>query len=106
QAHAGSSPAPGISGSSRGSQCSSSRRVAMRPLLPLLIAAAACSTSSAGNSAASGTIEVVETDIAPMQAARVVRVRAEEGDAVRAGDTLAVLTQATSQSDVAERAAQ
>jgi len=78
----------------------------MRPLLPLLIAAAACSTSSAGNSAASGTIEVVETDIAPMQAARVVRVRAEEGDAVRAGDTLAVLTQATSQSDVAERAAQ
>ena len=77
----------------------------MRPLLALLVLAAACSSSRADQAAASGTIEVVETDIAPTGAARILRIRAEEGDAVRAGDTLAVLARATTQPDVAERAA-
>lgn len=83
----------------------------MRPLLSWLALATvpalavSCSSSSTDKLAADGTVEVVETDIAPMQAARIVRVRADEGDAVRAGDTLALLTQATTQADIAERAA-
>lgn len=77
----------------------------MRPLVLLLVLAAACSASGTDRVAASGTVEVVETDIAPMQAARIVRIHAEEGDAVQSGDTLATLTQATTQADVAERAA-
>ena len=48
----------------------------MRPLLPLLVIAAACSSSSTDQVSASGTVEVVETDIAPMQAARIVRIHA------------------------------
>ena len=43
---------------------------------------------------AHGTIEVVETDVSPMATARLLRVAVEEGDAVRVGDTLAILTQA------------
>ncbi len=77
----------------------------MRPLLCLVLLASACSPSSTDQPPANGTVEVVETDIAPMQAARVVGIRADEGVAVRIGDTLAVLSQATTQADVAERAA-
>lgn len=83
----------------------------MGPLLSWLALASvpalaiSCSSSSTDKLAADGTVEVVETDIAPMQAARIVSVRADEGAAVRAGDTLALLTQATTQADVAERAA-
>jgi len=44
---------------------------------------------------AHGTIEVIETDVSPMATARLLRVPVEEGDVVQAGDTLAILTQAT-----------
>ncbi len=65
----------------------------------LLIAAAlllaACSRRPATGIVAHGTIEVIETDVSPMATARLLRVPVEEGDAVKAGDTLAILTQAT-----------
>jgi HlyD family secretion protein len=77
----------------------------MRPLLLLLVLAAACSSSGTNQLTASGTVEVVETDIAPAQPARIVSVRVDESDSVRAGDTLAVLTQASAAADIAERAA-
>ncbi|HEX8243116.1 MAG TPA: efflux RND transporter periplasmic adaptor subunit, partial [Longimicrobium sp.] len=44
-------------------------------------------------------------DAAPLQPARVVRVYVAEGDTVRAGDTLAALTQTVTMGDVAVREA-
>jgi len=52
-----------------------------------------------------GTLEVVEVDVAPMTPARVVRVWRQEGDTVRAGDTLVGLTQSTIRADVDARRA-
>lgn len=53
-----------------------------------------------------GTLEVVDVDVAPLVPARVVRVWRQEGDAVRVGDTLVTLTQATLSADIAARQAQ
>ena len=58
-----------------------------------------------GEETATGTIEVVETDVAPMLPARLVAVRVEEGAAVRAGDTLAILRTSTVGGEVAGREA-
>lgn len=77
----------------------------MRLLPAVLLLAAACASSEADQLTANGTIEVTETDVAPVTPARVATVRVDEGDSVRAGDTLGALTQATTQSDVAQRAA-
>jgi HlyD family secretion protein len=52
-----------------------------------------------------GTIELDESDAAPLVAGRVVEVRVEEGDSVVVGDTLALLTQSTIPAAVAERRA-
>jgi HlyD family secretion protein len=60
-------------------------------LLALLLAG--CSRDPAGAYQARGTVEVPEVDVAAMQPARVVAIRFDEGDLVRAGDTLALLTQ-------------
>ena len=54
---------------------------------------------------ARGTVEMREYDVAPTVAARVVSVRVDEGDAVRAGDTLAVLTVADAGPQLAQQAA-
>lgn len=54
---------------------------------------------------ATGTLELEEVDVAPLQPARVVRVWVEEGDAVRAGDTLATLALPATTGDVAQREA-
>jgi HlyD family secretion protein len=51
---------------------------------------AACRTSDEVSTAV-GTLEMVEVDVGPLQAARAVRVLVQEGDAVRVGDTLALL---------------
>ena len=57
----------------------------------------------------SGTLEATETNVAPLLTARLLQVRAEEGDRVAAGDTLLVLdtdllhrqrSQAAAQEDV------
>lgn len=67
------------------------------PVLALL-ALAACRDE--GPRQATGTLEIVETDVAPMQPARVVEVRVREGDTVRAGQVLAVLQQPATQGQV------
>lgn len=54
---------------------------------------------------ATGTVEVVEVDVAPLVPARVLRVVRDEGDVVQQGDTLATLTQATLRADIEGRRA-
>lgn len=80
----------------------------LRPLAPLLLLAA-CQRAAAPETAV-GTLEMVEVDVGPLQPARVVRVLVEEGEPVRAGDTLAVLgsptlTAATAQAEARAAAA-
>jgi HlyD family secretion protein len=50
-------------------------------------------------------VEVRELDVAPQVPARVMRVLVDEGAAVRAGDTLVLLTQSTTRADLAQREA-
>jgi HlyD family secretion protein len=52
-----------------------------------------------------GTIEVDESDAAPLVGGRVVEIRVDEGDTVRVGDTLALLTQSNLPAQVEERRA-
>jgi HlyD family secretion protein len=61
-------------------------------LLPLLLAAA-CGSASADPFLARGTVEIPEVDLSALAPARVIAVRVDEGALVRAGDTLALLTQ-------------
>jgi len=77
----------------------------MRPLPALLLLLTACASPSSDRPSATGTIEVVETDIAPMQVGRLREVRVQEGDPVRAGDTLATLTQPSTAADLSGGAA-
>jgi HlyD family secretion protein len=81
----------------------------MRILLPAacLLALASCAKPPTSTSTveATGTLEVVSVDVAPVAAGRVSKVFVDEGAAVRAGDTLAVLTIPTLSSDVAQREA-
>ena len=79
-------------------------RSAMLSLVALLIAAGACRPEDDA-SIAMGTVEVVEVDVAPMIPARVLEVRVNEGDLVKAGDTLVTLTQANIQPDIEGRRA-
>jgi len=65
-----------------------------------------CARGNADAVVATGTLEVIETNVAPISTARVARMLVNEGDSVRAGDTLAILTQPGSQSEIAERQAQ
>jgi HlyD family secretion protein len=49
-----------------------------------------------------GTLEVTQVDLAPLVPARVIRVLVDEGDPIRPGDTVAVLSQAGLPDQVAE----
>ncbi len=60
--------------------------------LILALAAGGCSRSN-GAIRGSGTIELDEIDIASLVGGRVSRILVDEGDSVRAGDTLVVLAQ-------------
>ena len=71
-------------------------------LVPLALG---CRAAEPGVVEATGTIEVRELDVAPLVAARVVEIRTDEGEAVRRGDTLALLTQSTTVADVAQQEA-
>ena len=73
-------------------------------LAVLALALAGCDRGDRGVTA-TGTLEVVEVDVAPLQGARVARISVEEGDAVRRGDTLAVLTLPVTRGEVPQRAA-
>lgn len=67
--------------------------------VPLVCLLAACGGREAGPRA-TGTLEMVEVDLAPMQPARVLEMRVREGDTVRAGQVLAVLEQAATELQV------
>ena len=82
------------------------RRATLVARTALLLLTAACRRDDDGVRQGTGTIEVDEIDLAPLSPARLVRVLRDEGDWVRAGDTVAVLTTATIRSDVDARAAQ
>lgn len=66
---------------------------------------AACAGTSADTIEATGTVEFTETEIAAIAGGRVVRVLVEEGDRVRMGDTLVVLSQPTLPAERIQRAA-
>lgn len=70
-------------------------------VFPLTALALAACHRSDGAVRATGTVEVREMDVTPQVTARVVRVLTDEGESVRAGDTLVVLTQSTTRADIA-----
>src|SRR5215213_8612789 len=74
-------------------------------LSSLLFLAAACARSHAADITATGTVELVETDVAPTVAGRVSRAWVDEGAPVRAGDTLMTLTSPTLPADLGARQA-
>jgi HlyD family secretion protein len=74
-------------------------------LLLAAIAVAACNNSGRDLPDATGTVELTETDIAAPVAARIRRVKVEEGDVVRTGDTIAVLELTTLPADLEQRRA-
>lgn len=73
--------------------------------LVLLLAGVGCASGGEGRIEGTGTIEVVEMDVASLIPARVSRVLVDEGQTVRAGETLALLTQAATTSEVEIRRA-
>ena len=77
----------------------------MRFPLFLLLVLVACARLAYDTVEATGTLEVVEVDVAQTTAGRVARMPVNEGDTVRAGDTLAVLTMPALAADVAQREA-
>jgi HlyD family secretion protein len=77
-----------------------------RVFLLILFVLAACSGGESDSVVATGTLEIVEVDVAPLAPGRVVQVRVRDGDSVRAGDTLATLTQPTSQAVIGQSQAQ
>lgn len=72
------------------------------PLLALLFLAAC---SSGDGDLIRGTVEMDQVDIAPQQPARVLQMLVNEGDAVQAGDTIAILGLADASAQVAAREA-
>ena len=62
-----------------------------------------CGGAESSEIEGTGTLEVIEVDVAAMTPARVLRVWREEGDSVRVGDTLVSLTQSTVHADVEAR---
>ena len=77
------------------------RPSAVAPILSLLaILIGACSRDDTDAIEAVGTVEIREHDVAPMTAARVVRLLVDEGAAVEAGDTVAVLSVSTLAADI------
>ncbi|HUF28662.1 MAG TPA: HlyD family efflux transporter periplasmic adaptor subunit [Gemmatimonadaceae bacterium] len=78
-----------------------------RPLILLAATAVAiaCARDADGVISGTGTLEVVEVDIAPLSPARVVEMRVDEGATVHPGDTLVTLTLATLGPEIDQRRA-
>src|SRR5687767_15461630 len=76
------------------------RSVPLVMLTAFAIAVVGCSEDDDAGIEAVGTVEIREHDVAPMTAARVVRLLVDEGAAVDAGDTVAVLSMATLAADI------
>ncbi len=80
----------------------------VRPRLGAAALAVALLASSCGGDPGirgGGTIEMDEVDVASLTGGRLVRLRVNEGDAVRAGDTLAVLDRGEVLAELAAQAA-
>lgn len=71
-----------------------------------VLVVAGCSRAERDAVVATGTLEVIEVDVAPLVPGRVVRMLVDDGDSVRAGDTVAILRQPTSQAIVEQSRAQ
>lgn len=71
----------------------------------LLVLLVACAGEPHDDVTGTGTVEIVEVDVAPLVPARVLRVFRQEGDSVRPGDTLVSLTQSATLADVEGRRA-
>lgn len=83
----------------------------MRPAAGVLITCVllSCSAGCGGRPSyvrASGVVEMDEIDVASLEGGRIVRLHANEGDSVRAGDTLAVLQRGELAAQVQAQAAQ
>jgi HlyD family secretion protein len=79
----------------------------VRRLAPLILAL--CGSGCRGSSTdlrIAGTIEIREIQIAPLASGRLVRLLKDEGDTVRAGDTVAILDQPGLSALIAQRRAQ
>jgi HlyD family secretion protein len=74
-------------------------------LLAAAFLVGACTRPPGNSLMASGTMEVQQTDVASLVPARVLDLKVDEGDTVRAGDTLVLLTQSTLSSDIDMRRA-
>ncbi len=70
-------------------------------LASLALTAIACRSGERAATAV-GTLEMVEVDVGPLQVARAVRVLVQEGEVVRAGDTLAVFSTPTLTANMAQ----
>ncbi len=71
------------------------QRLALHHTLSLCVSVlVGCGRSTVPDTAV-GTLEMVETNIGPLQLARAVRVFVQEGDPVRVGDTLAIFATPT-----------
>lgn len=70
----------------------------------MTVLAVACSRTPAAISA-TGTVEFTETDIAPELGGKLGVLRVQEGDRVKAGDTLAILTASAMPADIARQEA-
>jgi HlyD family secretion protein len=68
--------------------------------------ACGCAGADQDSVVATGTLEVVEVDVAPITTARVMRVLVDDGDIVRVGDTVVILTQSTAQAVIEQGEAQ
>jgi HlyD family secretion protein len=76
-----------------------------RYALSLFLLAAVFGCRRGDDDVASGTIEVTEVDVSPTQPARLLSVDVREGDRVRAGQQLAVLSQSALPADISGRQA-
>jgi HlyD family secretion protein len=71
----------------------------------MIAAVAGCGRADGGAITATGTVELLETEVAPSVAGRVSRSWVEEGAHVRAGDTLVTLVSPTLPADLGAREA-
>jgi len=76
----------------------------LRSLTPLVLVAA-CARAP-GPLHVAGTVEIREIQLAPLTSGRLVRLLKDEGDTVRAGDTVAILDQPGLAALIAQRRAQ
>ena len=74
-------------------------------LLTCFFVSSGCARRTDASVSGTGTVELLETDISPVESGRLMRLWVEEGATVRAGDTLATLDSPTLPTDVRERQA-